>query len=82
MPLFNEIARMDFHQYDCLSLFVFRFFMARKGILPRRKRGRASTTAIDMDELTHMAQIVQNQSQRQPMYYNVDKRPPSISDQK
>lgn len=56
--------------------------MARKGILPRRKRGRASTTAIDMEELTHMAQIVRNQSQRQPMYYNIDKRPPSISDQK
>lgn len=57
--------------------------MARKGILPQRKRGRASTTAIDMDELTHMAQIVQNQNQQHPpMYYNVDKKSSSISDQK
>lgn len=56
--------------------------MARKGILPRRKRGRASTTAIDMDELTHMAQIVQNQRQHQSMYYNVDKKSSSKNEQK
>lgn len=30
--------------------FCFRFFMARKGILPRRKRGRASTASMDIDE--------------------------------
>lgn len=27
-----------------------RFFMARKGILPRRKRGRASTASTDVDD--------------------------------
>lgn len=30
-----------------------RFFMARKGILPRRKRGRASTASTDVDEVNN-----------------------------
>lgn len=31
---------------------IVRFFMARKGILPRRKRGRASTASTEVDD-TH-----------------------------
>lgn len=27
--------------------------MARKGILPRRKRGRASTASLDVDDVNH-----------------------------
>lgn len=30
--------------------------MARKGILPRRKRGRASTASIDIEEINSMSQ--------------------------
>ena len=32
---------------------ICRFFMARKGILPRRKRGRASTASTDVDDVNN-----------------------------
>lgn len=37
--------------------------MARKGILPRRKRGRASTAPVDIEEVnnsTHQRQVNAN----------------------
>lgn len=54
---------MTFSLIGTIEFIFVRFFMARKGILPRRKRGRASTAPIDIEEVNtspHQRQNIAN----------------------
>lgn len=50
--------------------------MARKGILPRRKRGRASTASIELDDANNSPQQRQNNNANDADSCNTNEQQP------
>lgn len=83
---FNYKINHFVRQFDLIKIcfFSFRFFMARKGILPRRKRGRASGTPnIDSAHTLHNNRDQDNNrrsaSPSEPPFHFVNyKLPPNL----